>query len=179
MGLDQYLFRTTQKRVDAMADYEKRRREFLDWGNQFVKADGFDSFVETLPRLGDGCLDWAKATQEQKDRIERFRSEVRKQAERIGVSINEELAPVFDKGRYQLGEEDEPDEIAYFDRDWDLHKFIIEHFWKDQESDNLVWVPLTKENLNEIAKAGFYPDRFRIAAGCAAAGDVVCYHPWY
>ena len=81
------------------------------------------------------------------------------------------------------------DEIGYWRKDWELHNYIIDNFWDDKENDNVVDIPLTKENVEQIIKwcsSGdnsmyneYTEETFKEALNAIKQGDVIYYHPWY
>lgn len=181
MGLSGYLYRTTKRYFDAFEDFDRKARDFLKWGDKCMETEPVKNLFESLPTTESGRYDYRKMTEAQLHGVEWFKSYVSNKAKEIGITLDSSFKPIFDPVKYGLSEKNGFGirELAYFDRDWKLHKFIVENYSNDKEKDNLVRIQLTKGNLSEIAKAGFYTDDFEYAASVADSRHVVYYYPWY
>ena len=209
MGLDAYLYATTRKRFEAYEDFDRKCAEFLKWGDEFANTETVRRIFDSIPMVevgkNAGCFDFGKMTEKQKHEVEWYKEQVLAKAKEFGLDLDKTYRPVFDEKKYGLGkerrymdangrnvvmrsggveaseDEGKPFQIEYFDRDWKLHDFIVSSYWKPRgrDKDNLVRIPLTKEDLREIAEKGYYPDLFRFAAKFADEDHVVYYFPWY
>lgn len=192
MGLDAYLYRTTKKRIEALDDFDQKNSKYRKWLGEYFEYETVKKLFESLPKVKSEYgemeyFDWDGMTDKQRSDIEDIKAAIRSKAKEIGFSLNDELKAVFDPCSYGLDEDEtNPYEIQYFDRDWELHNFIVDHYWntdknddKSKKNDNLTRIPLTSENLKEIAKAGFYPDVFKFASETVDENHVVYYYAWY
>ena len=178
MCLDGYLYRTSKRRVEASEKFGKIRRAYSEDIETLVNKPKWKELMDSLPKNEFGYNDWDSYTNEQKVGVRNLRRAARRVAKKHGLCLGQDLRPIFDGGQFGLDETDCLMELAYFDRDWDLHNFIINNFWKDKEHDNLVEVYLTKDDVKKIIDAGF-KEGFVEALSCWDDDHVVFYWPWY
>lgn len=182
MGLDQGLYRTSKKNFDSLSSSKKLSYEFK---SQVAKlySEKYKSRWESLPRDEYGDIDVQNLTNEQKDEFESmrkgFQSDRTSIASELNVRLDEYNEPIVDG---DIGEE-----IGYWGKNWELHKYIIDNFWEDKEHDNVVDIPLTKENVEQIINwcttgdnyDDYTEEIFKEALNAIEQGDVIYYHPWY
>lgn len=178
MGLDGHLYRTSKRRVEASKKFGEIRKAYSKDIEALVGKPKWKSLMDSLPKNEFGHYDWGSYTKEQKVRMGNLRRAVHRVAKKHGLSLGQDLRPIFDGEQFGLDETDLLMELAYFDRDWDLHNYIIDNFWKDKEHDNLVEVYLTKDDVKKIVAAG-YKEGFVEALSCWDDDHVVFYYPWY
>ena len=183
MGLDQYLYRTTKETFNRRKEYRENVAKYESAVAEALNAEEgkWGPFFDSLPKDEFGVYDFDKFTPEQERRRQEYASMVRqtkiKFAKKFGLVLNDdsEFPDVLQDDNLETAEE-----LYYWRKNWDLHNYIVEHFWNnDQEHDNCVDIPLGKEQLRELVKAGFDPDVFTQAYESLDDDHVVYYHPWY
>ena len=184
MGLDQYLCRTSKKNFDAIIEAKKLRDEFNSRLEKLYDEKYKEKF-DALPMDKYGYVHQENLTNEQKvvlsDLQNQYWADVRAMASGMNVRLNEFGEPIVDKVS--------ADEIGYWRKDWELHNYIIDNFWEDKEHDNVVNIPLTKENVEQVIKwcssgdnsiyNDYTEETFKEALNAIKQGDVIYYHPWY
>lgn len=185
MGLDQYLYRTSKKNFDAL---ESARKLCEECNDRFDKLydEKYKKHYDAFPKDECGFIDKEQMNEEQKTNLSE-----------IGKQVNEDMKRIANELNVELNEYNEPiiegvthgSEIAYWRKDWELHNYIIDNFCKDKENDNVVDIPLTKENVEQIIKwcptgddplyMDYTEDTFKSALNMIEQGDVIYYHPWY
>lgn len=179
MGLDQQLFRTTKKRKEATEKFNELSKQYRSCLRELEKQDRWQNLWDSLPLTEDKMrYDVARFTDEQKKEIECLKETAKHIAEGFGIHIDEATMPDFEPSDFGLTNDDVNVELAYFDRDWDLHNFIIDNFG-DKENDNLVEVWLDRDAVDKIIDAGFYVDVFTQARTMIDDNHVLYYYPWY
>lgn len=180
MGLDQYLYRTTRETFNRRKEYDENVAKWEAATENALKADKTDwlAVLDSFPKDEYGGYDFGKFTPEQEKIRRQYVSLMRrtkvKFAKKFGLELDEEyLEPTLPDDL------DSAEELCYWRKNWDLHNHIVEHFWEDKENDNCVDIPLGKEQLKELVKAGFDPDVFTRAYESLDDDHVVYYHPWY
>ena len=184
MGLDQYLCRTSKKNFDAIIEAKKLRDEF---NSRFEKLydEKYKAKFDALPKDEYGYVYQENLTEEQKvvlsDLQNQYWADARAIASEMNIRLDEFGEPIAD--------EVSVDEIGYWRKDWELHDYIISNFWEDKENDNVVNIPLTKENVEQIIKwcssgdnsmyNDYTEETFKEALNAIKQGDVIYYHPWY
>lgn len=176
MGLDQYLFRTTKKRKDAIVKFRELCTQYRAKVAEFDKTDRAQNLMNAL--AGKRKDEAVKVLAEQKDEIEFVKGEYRRIAEEVGIRIDEGFLPEFNPSEYGLTEKDNNRELAYWRKELPLHNFIIHHFGNPKD-DNLVEVWLDKEAMEKIIEAGYFQEEFRDAMTMLDEEHVVYYWPWY
>lgn len=176
MGLDQYLYRTTKKRKDAITKFRELCMQYRAKVAEFDKTERVQNLLNVLARRRKG--EAKEILAEQKDEIEFVKGEYRRIAEEVGIRIDEEFEPEFEPSDYGLTEKDNQRDLAYWRKEWPLHNFIIHNFGNPQD-DNLVEVWLDKEAMEKIIEAGYFQEEFRDAMTMLDEEHVVYYWPWY
>lgn len=184
MGLDQYIYRTTKKRWKAHLEFKKLSEKYFGLVSKMEADIEWKKFLESLPRREnpryDSDYDFDKFTKEHKNFISRYKKECRNIAKSIGMKVDKQLGPKFEDRKYGLSKEEDPvDEIMYWRKNWDLHKYIIDNFWPDKEHDNLVDIPLTRKDIKKMIKDGMEVGTFREILKELDKDHVVYYWPWY
>ena len=179
MGLDQYLIRTTKRRIVAKLRYEDLAWEYYAQTNRLLEKPRWRHVIDSLPETPGGMLDLSNATPEQKRQVAKARAACRRVAKRLGIDLEDGgNSPVFVPSSWGLTDEDAEERLAYWRKDWDLHQYVIDNFWGNKEDDNLVEVFLTKENLKKIVADG-HEEGFKDAIDRWDDDHVVFYLPWY
>lgn len=179
MGLDQYLFRTTKKRMAARDEYVSLSREYSETVDSLLEEPKWKSVIDSLPKTAGGCLELGRMSPDQKKQWAKVRAACRMVAKKIGIAVGRGgTAPVFIPSAWGLTDEDKVEELAYWRKNWELHKYIIDNFWSDKEHDNLIEVFLTRKMLCKIVSDG-YTEGFKQALDRWDENCVVFYHPWY
>lgn len=178
MGLDQSLYRTTKKCHAAKIAFIKKRAEYNKRIDEVFNSDKWKPFMESLPRDKSGYFDTDKFTAEQRKMVGVWRRGLHRIAKEVGVKLNAQRNPYMDNETYGLTDADLDVEIAYWRKNWELHKFIVDNFLENKEEDNLVAVYLTKEDCQKIVDAGF-GGGFQEAIDKWDDEHEVFYWPWY
>jgi len=181
MGLDQYLYVATRETLNRRKEYQEKLVKYESAVGAALDAEEckWGPFFDSLPKNEYGVYDFDKFTSEQRKMRQRYLSLVRrtkkKFAKKFGLELDDSeiLYPV------PPDDLENAEELCYWRKNWDLHNYIVEHFWADKENDNCVDIPLGKEQLKELVKAGFDPDVFTQAYESLDDENVVYYHPWY
>lgn len=178
MGLDQYLYRTSKRRIEAGKKFEEMRQAYLKEGNALLDKPHWKEFLDSLPKTTAGHYDYSAMTKEQKKQNWNMRRAMRRVAKKHDLVLDKHLQPIFSDEYFGLTEADGCEEIGYWRKNWNLHKFIIDKFWADKENDNLVDVFLTRNDIERIIHHG-YIGGFEEALSRWDDDYVVFYHPWY
>lgn len=181
MGLDQYLYMTTRETLSWRKEYNENVAKWEAAVEAALKADKTDwlAVFDSFPKDEYECYDFGKFTPEQEKMRQRYISLMcrtkTKFAKKFGLELDDSeiLYPV------RPDDLDSAEELCYWRKNWDLHNYIVEHFWEDKDNDNCVDIPLGKEQLKELVKAGFDPEVFTRAYESLDDDHVVYYHPWY
>ena len=175
MGLDMYLYKTSKNHRRNRELAKAANKEFLRWRDtDFCKTEVVAS-IKNLPLLESGTLDWSKMTDEGRKIVARCKSALRKKAHSLGGILRRDLTFAF------LVNEDDKDsvtEIGYWQKEYTLHKFIINNFG-DPKNDNLEAVYLDEESLKKIIEKYPYEECFREALYIVRGGGEVFYEAWY
>ena len=175
MGLDMYLKSTghNHRRVRELA--RSRAKEFCDYLHLLIKEPKYAGLhgVNRLT-LTDKIKD-----KEKRDLLASFKKDLRAKARAlegiVGVNLNYLYVVPY-------GEDDPVEEIGYWRKEWNLHKFIIENFG-DPNNDNLTEVYLDEAAISKIIDHykddTEYSDAFRQALYIVKGGGVVYYWAWY
>lgn len=178
MGLDGHLYRTSKRRVEASKKFGEIRKAYSKDIEALVGKPKWKSLMDSLPKNEFGYHDWKSYTNEQKVGVRNLRRAAHRVAKKHGLCLDRELRPIFDLDKYGLTSDDDIEEIGYWRKNWELHNYIIDNFWKDKEHDNLVEVYLTKDDVKKIVSVG-YKEGFVEALSCWDDDHVVFYYPWY
>ena len=178
MGLDMYLYRTSKRRVKASSAFNDVCKEYSRDVDALMNKPRWKELMDSLPKDEYGHSDRKSYTKEQKNKLCNLRRAVRRVAKRHGLNLDGGLRPIFDENKYGLTDKDTLEEIGYWRKEWNLHKYLIDNFWHDKENNNLVDVFLTKDNLKKIVK-DIGGDAFKAALERWDDDYVVFYHPWY
>ena len=180
MGLDQYLYVATRETLNQRKEYNENVAGWEAAVEKALESDKTDwlALFDSFPKNEFGNYDFERFTPEQEKMRQRYISLMRrtkiKFAKKFGLELDDSeiLYPV------RPDDLDNAEELYYWRKNWDLHNYIVEHFWEDKENDNCVDIPLGKEQLKELVKAGFDPEVFTQAYDLDD-DLVVFYHPWY
>lgn len=181
MGLDQYLCKTTRETFNRRKTYNENVAKWESAVEAALNADKtnwlavFDSF----PKNEYGNYDFERFTPEQEKTRQRYLSLMRRTKIKFAKKFSIELDDSEIPDPVRPDDLDNAEELYYWRKNWDLHNYIVEHFWDDKEHDNCVDIPLGKEQLKELADAGFDPEVFTQAYESLDDDHVVYYHPWY
>jgi hypothetical protein len=180
MGLDQYIYRTTKKRWKAHLEFEKVCKEYDSLVEKLSSEKKWNDFTISLPKKENGGYDWDKFTDEQKKGISRYKRECRKIAKGLDMKLDDQLGPKFEDKKYGLNSRDDlVEEVMYWRKEWGLHKYIVDNFWKDKENDNLVNIPLRRKDIKKMIADRVEPDTFKAILKMLDKDHVVWYWPWY
>lgn len=180
MGLDQYIYRTTKKRWKAHLEFEELRKKYNGLVKKLESEKKWNDFIISLPKKEYGGYAFDNFTDEQKNGVSRYRRECRKIAKRLGLKVDKGLCPKFEDEKYGLSQENDPvEEIMYWRKNWDLHKYIVENFWDDEEHDNLVNIPLRKCDIKKMINDHVEVETFKAIMKKLDKDHVIYYWPWY
>ena len=180
MGLDHYIYRTTKKRWKAHLEFEKVCKKYDRLVEKLSSGKKWNDFMISLPKMEYGGYAWDKFTDEQKRGISRYKRECRKIAKGLGLKLDKNLCAQFEDEKYGLNAESDPvEEVMYWRKNWDLHKYIVENFWDDEEHDNLVNIPLRKCDIKKMINDHVEVGTFKAIVKELDKDHVVWYWPWY
>ena len=180
MGLDQYIYRTTKKRWKAHLEFEKLHKKYNGLVVKLESDTEWKKFLDSLPKKENGTYDFDKFTSEHKKGISRYKRECRDIEKKLGIKVNKELKPKFEDREYGLGKKSDPvEEVMYWRKNYYLHKYIVDNFWKDKENDNLVNIPLRRKDIKKMIADRVEPDTFKAILKMLDKDHVVWYWPWY
>ena len=177
MGLDMYLKSTghNHRRVHELA--LEREKEFNAFRESLYASEKYSGFAN-LPRKY-GFVEGDKLTKEQRSLIATYKAELSKKAHALGGIMRRDCTYAY---IIPEGEEDPVHTIGYWEREWTLHKFIIENFG-DPNNDNLTEVYLDEAAITKIIdhykNNEYYSEPFRLALDIVKGGGVVYYWAWY
>ena len=178
MGLDQYLYRTSKRRMEAVEKFDQLRAAFNEEGKALREKPKWKELMSSLPRNEFGYYDWKSYTKEQKVGVRNMVRAYRRLAKKHGLKLNSDYEPIFNIEDFGLNyEDDDLEEIGYWRKEWGLHNYIINKFG-DPNNDNLVEIYFSKVGLEMIVADG-YGGPFKDALDRWDDDYVVFYHPWY
>jgi hypothetical protein len=182
MGLDQYIYRTTKKRWNAHLEFEKLCKKYFGLVKKLEDEMEWEKFLGSLPKKEnpryDSDYDFEKFTRKQNGVISRYKRECRKIAKSLDLKLDG--GPKFQDKKYGLNSKDDSvEEVMYWRKEWGLHKYIVDNFWKDKENDNLVYIPLRRKDIKKMISDGVFPETFEELLGGLDKDHVLYYHPWY
>lgn len=179
MGLDQYLFRATKKRKDAIVKFKELCTQYRARVSELDKSERGKKLWDSLPwNEAHTYFENKDLTDEQIKEMEFFKEEYTRIANEIGIRIDSGFNPKFVPSDFGLTKKDDNYEIAYWRKEWELHNFIVQNFGNPKD-DNLVEVWLDKEAIQKIIDAGYFQKEFRRALKKLDDDHVVFYWPWY
>ena len=179
MGLDQYLYRTSKRRVEATKKFNEIRKAYSADIDILMQKPKWKELFDSLPKNQFGHYDLDAFTPEQKKGCRNAQRAARRVAKKHGLVLDKGCRPIFNIEDFGLNYDDDGLEgIGYWRKNWHLHNYIIDNFWPDKDNDNLVEVYLTRNDLEKIVSDG-YLGAFEDALRRWDDDYVVFYHPWY